>query len=66
MVLLMFFIDAHEQQCSRHALVEGIYMLFVNAPMVEHCTVKLHVLLCQVPMGCNVFKAVQIMIVQQM
>jgi hypothetical protein len=40
MVLLMFFIDAHKQQCSRHALVKGIYMLFVNAPMVEHCTAK--------------------------
>lgn len=66
MVLPMFFIDAHEQQRSRHASVEGIYMSFANAPTAEHRTAKSRVLLCQVPTGCDVFEAVQIVIVQQM
>ncbi len=66
MVLPVFYIDAFEQAQLRHASVEGIYMSFTNSPTAEHCSANLRVLLCEVPTGCDVFEAIQIIIIEQM
>jgi hypothetical protein len=66
MVLPLFYVDAFEQARSRHASVEGIYMSFANASTKEHRSANSRILLCLVPTGCNIFKAVHIVIIYHM
>jgi hypothetical protein len=66
MVLPIFYIDTFKQAQSQHASVKGIYMSFTNTPTKEHCTANLHILLCQVLTGCDIFEAVWTMIIEPM
>jgi hypothetical protein len=58
MVLLIFYIDMFEIERSCHALVEGIYMSFANAPTAEHCSANLCILLCEVLTGCDIIEVI--------
>lgn len=66
MVLPVIYCDGFEQSRSRNASVEGIYMSFANASMEEQMSAESRILLCEVPTGCDLMEAFNIVVVEQM
>jgi hypothetical protein len=66
MILPILYVDGFEQHRSRKASVEGIYMALANMSKEELLSKESRTLLCEVPPGCDLKEAINIVVVDAM